>query len=178
MTAMPNLTASASAYVEITRSNITANLFQFGTSSITRGHQQNLTLDPGTFSEDPDASTFNASVRFDWRHTDHSTSSFHIRIGRMTTTVVFMVIIISLIFTGYIYLSIIPQSIQWIPPVYLHNQVPLNCFNPICLYKILSSKVIWRHGNTMSEVFHPNHPSLFWLIHSPPIKPTNSWFKW
>ena len=29
---------------------------------ITRGHQQNLPLDPGTFSVDRDGITFNASV--------------------------------------------------------------------------------------------------------------------
>jgi len=62
MTAVPNLTSSASTYVKITPSNIQANLLQFGTSMITQGHQQNLTLDPGKFSIDPDTATFNASV--------------------------------------------------------------------------------------------------------------------
>jgi hypothetical protein len=62
MTAVPNLTSSASTYVKITPSNIQANLLQFGTSMITQGHQQNLTLDPGKFSIDPDTAMFNASV--------------------------------------------------------------------------------------------------------------------
>jgi hypothetical protein len=63
MKASSNLISSLSAYVKITPSGITANLVQFGTSTITRGHQQNLTLDPGTFSVDPDGYEFNASVR-------------------------------------------------------------------------------------------------------------------
>jgi hypothetical protein len=64
MTAAQHLTSSKSAYVRITPSGITANLVQFGTSMITRGHQQNLILDPGTFSVDPDATALNASVCF------------------------------------------------------------------------------------------------------------------
>ena len=62
MTAVSNLTSSASTYVNIIPSSIQANLLQFGTSMITQGHQQNLTLDPGKFSIDPDTTTFNASV--------------------------------------------------------------------------------------------------------------------
>jgi hypothetical protein len=62
MTSAQHLTATASAYVTITPSGITANLVQFGTSMITRGHQQNLILDPGTYSVDPDATVFNSSV--------------------------------------------------------------------------------------------------------------------
>jgi hypothetical protein len=64
MTVAQQLTSSVSAYIKITPSGITANLVQFGTSMITRGHQQNLILDPGTFSVDPDATVFNASVCF------------------------------------------------------------------------------------------------------------------
>ena len=56
------LTSSASAYIKITPSGITANLVQYGTSMITRGHQQDLLLDPGSFSVDPDETIFNASV--------------------------------------------------------------------------------------------------------------------
>jgi hypothetical protein len=62
MTASPDLSSSSSAYVLITSSGITANLIQFGTSMITRGYQQNLTLDPGSFSVDNDGNVFNASV--------------------------------------------------------------------------------------------------------------------
>jgi hypothetical protein len=54
-----------SAYVQINPSGITANLVQFGTSMITRGHEQDLTLDPGRFSEDLDENTFNSSVSID-----------------------------------------------------------------------------------------------------------------
>jgi hypothetical protein len=64
MIAAPNLISSKSAYVQITPSGITANLVQFGTSMITRGHQQDLLLDPGTFAVDPDSNIFNASVSF------------------------------------------------------------------------------------------------------------------
>ncbi len=64
MVAVPHLSSSASAYIKIAPSNITVNLVQFGTSMITRGYQQDLLLDPGTFSVDPDTTTFNASVSF------------------------------------------------------------------------------------------------------------------
>lgn len=63
MTISSMLSASSSAYVRITRSGITANLVQYGTSMITRGYAQDLTLDPGTFSVDPDGNIFNATVR-------------------------------------------------------------------------------------------------------------------
>ncbi len=62
MTAVTRLSSSASAYVKITSSGITANLIQFGTSMITRGHQQDLILDPGTYSIDLDENLLNASV--------------------------------------------------------------------------------------------------------------------
>ena len=63
MIAMPQLNTSASAYVELTPSGITANLVMYGTSMITRGYDQNLTLDPGTYSVDLDGSSLNRSVR-------------------------------------------------------------------------------------------------------------------
>lgn len=62
MFAIPHLSSSASAFVSITSSGIIANLVQFGTSMITHGYQQDLLLDPGTYSVDPDAITFNGSV--------------------------------------------------------------------------------------------------------------------
>ncbi|CAF3624741.1 unnamed protein product [Adineta steineri] len=62
----PNLKASSSAYVRITATGITANLVQLGTSMITRGDQQDLLLDPGTFSVDPDEDTFDATK---WKYT-------------------------------------------------------------------------------------------------------------
>lgn len=52
----------SSVYVEITPSNITANLVRYGTSMIVCGDKQDLQLDPGSYSVDPDQDTFNASV--------------------------------------------------------------------------------------------------------------------
>jgi hypothetical protein len=57
-----SLTTSTSIYVQITPSGITANLIQYGTSMITRGSQQDLQFNPGSYSVDPDQNTFNASV--------------------------------------------------------------------------------------------------------------------
>ncbi|CAF4331290.1 unnamed protein product, partial [Adineta steineri] len=62
----PNLKASSSVYVRITATGITANLVQLGTFMITRGDQQDLLLDPGTFSVDPDENTFDATK---WKYT-------------------------------------------------------------------------------------------------------------
>jgi REJ domain len=84
-----SLRSSASAYVLITSSGITANLVQLGTSMITSGYQQNLKLDPGTYSIDPDANRFNGSVS----HTVIKSSIFNlviIRIGLMHIIVEFM----------------------------------------------------------------------------------------
>jgi hypothetical protein len=64
MIATSNLTSTASAFVKITPSGITANLIQLGTSMITRGNQQELKLDPGTYSLDLDGYTFDANVSF------------------------------------------------------------------------------------------------------------------
>ncbi|CAF1261744.1 unnamed protein product [Adineta steineri] len=65
MIAAPELTSSVSAYVKITSSGIVANLVPLGTSMVTRGYQQNLTLDPGSYSVDSDGNVFNAS---DWNY--------------------------------------------------------------------------------------------------------------
>ena len=65
MLAVPQLIATASAYVTVTPSGITANLMRFGTSMITLGRGKDLLLDPGTYSDDPDVLAFNASVGFD-----------------------------------------------------------------------------------------------------------------
>jgi hypothetical protein len=62
MSISSNLISTASAYVKILASSIKVNLVQFGTSMITHGYQQDLLLDPGTHSIDPDQHTFNASV--------------------------------------------------------------------------------------------------------------------
>lgn len=58
----PQLTTSASAYVQINPSGITANMVPLGTSIITSGQSKDLLLDPGSYSVDPDAQIFNASV--------------------------------------------------------------------------------------------------------------------
>ena len=58
----PNLTTSSSAYAKINPSGITAKLVPLGTSMITRGNQQDLLLDPGSYSVDPDESSFDATV--------------------------------------------------------------------------------------------------------------------
>jgi hypothetical protein len=64
MVSMPVLTSSASVYVEITQSGITANLVQFGTSLITSNSHNDLILNPGKYSVDPDWPIFNASVSY------------------------------------------------------------------------------------------------------------------
>ena len=60
---MSHLSTSASAYVEVTPSGITANLVMYGTSMITSGYDQKLTLDPGSYSIDLDGNVLNRSVR-------------------------------------------------------------------------------------------------------------------
>jgi hypothetical protein len=64
MANMRNLTSSSYIYVQITPSSIVANLLQYGTSMITRGNQQDLQLDPGTYSVDPDENSFDANVSY------------------------------------------------------------------------------------------------------------------
>jgi len=59
-----SLVDSSSVYVEINPSGVTVNLVPLGTSVVTVGHQQNLTLNPGNYSKDLDGFEFNASVRF------------------------------------------------------------------------------------------------------------------
>jgi hypothetical protein len=62
MTEVPSLTSSSTVYVRITATGITANPVQLGTSMITRGYQQDLLLDPGSFSVDPDEDSFDPTV--------------------------------------------------------------------------------------------------------------------
>lgn len=57
-----NLSFSSSVYVQINPTGITANLIELGTSMITRGDQQDLHLDPGSYSADADEDSFNATV--------------------------------------------------------------------------------------------------------------------
>jgi len=62
MNASSDMFSSNSAFVKITPSGITANLVEFGTSLVSSGQTQELILDPGKYSENPDESSFNASV--------------------------------------------------------------------------------------------------------------------
>ena len=62
MTFSSQLTTSAITYVQIIPSPVTVNLVQLGSSMIIHGQQQTLTLDPGSYSVDPDSALFNASV--------------------------------------------------------------------------------------------------------------------
>jgi hypothetical protein len=59
----PQLTASASVYIQLTSAGITANLVPFGTSMITHGHDQDLILDPGRHSIALDGTLLDANVR-------------------------------------------------------------------------------------------------------------------
>jgi hypothetical protein len=59
-----NLISSTSAFVEIIPSGIIVNLIELGASMITHGHQQDLKLDPGSYSIDLDRNTFDANVMF------------------------------------------------------------------------------------------------------------------
>ena len=61
-TTKPTAMVSASVFVKINPSDIKVNLLQFGTSMVTHSFNQNLTLDPGTYTIDPDTYSFNASV--------------------------------------------------------------------------------------------------------------------
>lgn len=62
MTKYSTLQSSSFVYIEITSSGIIANLVPLGTSMITTGQKQDLRLDPGQYSVDYDANTFNRSV--------------------------------------------------------------------------------------------------------------------
>ena len=62
MSAASQFTTTASVFVTIIPSTIIPNLMPAGTSMITLGRGQDLLLDPGTYSQDPDSTTFNASV--------------------------------------------------------------------------------------------------------------------
>lgn len=90
MNISPQLISSAVTYVMIIPSAIIVNLIQFGTSMITQGQQQILTLDPGTFSIDPDADQLNSSVSVLSKY-NYDFSLVFFRIGSITTPVEFTV---------------------------------------------------------------------------------------
>ena len=62
MTKYPLFKTTVSVYVQIIPTGIIANLVQLGTSMITNGYEQDLVLDPGTYSTDTDGYVFNATV--------------------------------------------------------------------------------------------------------------------
>lgn len=59
---MSSLSSTSSVHVRISASDIQPHLIEHGTSMITRGFQQDLTLDPGSYSLDPDEESFDATV--------------------------------------------------------------------------------------------------------------------
>lgn len=58
----PTSPISATTYVRIDPSGITANLVPLGTSMVTHGHQQRLIMNPGKYSVDSNTNSFNATV--------------------------------------------------------------------------------------------------------------------
>jgi hypothetical protein len=67
---------SKSLFVRIIPSNVTVNLIQSSTSLITHGHEQNLKLNPGSYSIDHDGYAFNATVRSVNSHSQFIFDSF------------------------------------------------------------------------------------------------------
>ena len=89
-----NVTLSTSVYVTISPSTAVANLIQFGTSTILQGAEQDLTMNPGAFSVDPDSDTFNAEVsvyqderRYPSRFAPHRTGTMHTTVESMVNTI-------------------------------------------------------------------------------------------
>jgi type IV secretory pathway VirB3-like protein len=122
MTNVPSLKSSSFAYVRITASGITANLVQLGTSMITHGNQQDLLLDPGSFSIDPDEDSFDPTVNID--EFENSFLLFlYFRNGNIHIIVDFMVYIIFPIYKVYYYRLMILELILTIHHVYQINQV-------------------------------------------------------
>ncbi|UJR38897.1 hypothetical protein I4U23_031565 [Adineta vaga] len=58
------LNCSKSVYIQVNPTGITVNLVPLGTSMITSGYQQDLYLNPGNYSNDPDGYPFNSTVYF------------------------------------------------------------------------------------------------------------------
>ena len=90
MASVANAISFQSAYVQINPSGVTANLVPYGTSMITRGHKQDLILDPGLYSADRDGYAFNASVRDEVPLEEFSFIQFLLhRTGSINTIVAF-----------------------------------------------------------------------------------------
>ena len=62
LTHHPHLISTIDTYLHIRRTGITVNLLPFGTSTMTRGTQQDIVFNPGQYSLDPDEDTFDSSV--------------------------------------------------------------------------------------------------------------------
>lgn len=62
MTDYPDMKSSVSIFVHIVHSAIAANLLPWSNGIITQNYRENLTLDPGTYSIDPESDQFKANV--------------------------------------------------------------------------------------------------------------------
>lgn len=61
---LPSFVTTADTWIEIIPSDIQVNLISYGSSMITLGIKQNLLLDPGRYSFDPDEELFPTEVKF------------------------------------------------------------------------------------------------------------------
>ena len=59
---IPGMNLSASTYIKVNPSGPIVNLVRFGTSMITHARQKNFQIDPGQFSVDPDATSWETDV--------------------------------------------------------------------------------------------------------------------
>ncbi|UJR09075.1 hypothetical protein I4U23_013322 [Adineta vaga] len=86
MKQFPSAKSSSSVHVMITPSGITANPVPLGTSMITRGKEQDLELDPGSYSVDPDEDAFDASKwKYDYYCRWYGSYNFPNSQGRLLT---------------------------------------------------------------------------------------------
>ena len=124
MSAVPNVTSSSTAYVQIIPTGVIANLLQRGTSMISHGSQQDLSLDPGRYSVDLDEDSFDATVSVD-RLVRRSVSLLNhcSRNGLMNIIVDCMIRLTSQRSMVFYYPSMILVSIQTIHRVSSINQV-------------------------------------------------------
>ena len=63
LTQRPQLVSTIQTSVRILRTAITVNLLPSGTSTMTRGQQQDIFFNPGQYSVDPDENAFDPTVR-------------------------------------------------------------------------------------------------------------------
>lgn len=146
MIASPNLTTPASTYIKIIPSSIQGNLIQLATSLISLGHQQNLTLNPGMFSIDPDAKTFNASVSWSIQHQTIWAHSITCRIGIISTTAEFIISTISHSSTGHSYQLKIRESVFFIHRAFPTDQVWFIILSSMPLFHV---QIMVLHGDIL-----------------------------